>query len=68
MVLPLVLLVAAAYAEWATVGLPALSPAPLMRDLAAPRGFPLWLRITHYVNFVCLILLIRSGVDRKSVV
>jgi len=65
LVLPLVLLVAAAYVEWGTVGLPALPPGPpLIPQLAVePHGFPLWLRIAHYVNFFCLILLIRSGVQ-----
>ena len=28
-----------------------------------PYGFPAWLRITHYVNFLFLILLIRSGLQ-----
>ncbi|MGQ3684753.1 MAG: hypothetical protein ACUBOA_07085 [Candidatus Loosdrechtia sp.] len=28
-----------------------------------PQGFPVWLRITHYVNFVFLALLVRSGLS-----
>ena len=28
-----------------------------------PHGFPAWLRITHYVNFFFIILLIRSGLQ-----
>ncbi|HVT28008.1 MAG TPA: molybdopterin-dependent oxidoreductase [Lacipirellulaceae bacterium] len=29
----------------------------------APFGFPAWLRITHYVNFFFIILLVRSGLQ-----
>ena len=62
---PLLLLVAAAYVQWGTVGLPALSAEPRLTYEAAsePYGFPAWLRITHYVNFLFLILLIRSGLQ-----
>jgi sulfoxide reductase catalytic subunit YedY len=65
LVLPPVLLIAAAYVEWETVGLPALPPSPqLIPQLTLePHGFPLWLRIAHYVNFFFLILLIRSGLQ-----
>jgi thiosulfate reductase cytochrome b subunit len=28
-----------------------------------PSGFPAWLRITHYVNFLFLVLLVRSGLQ-----
>ena len=28
-----------------------------------PHGFPAWLRITHYVNFFFMILLVRSGLQ-----
>jgi len=62
---PLLLLVAAAYVQWGAVGLP---PVPSIPKLAPetssePYGFPAWLRITHYVNFLFLILLIRSGLQ-----
>jgi sulfoxide reductase catalytic subunit YedY len=62
-VFPLLLLVAAAYIQWGTVGLPALAPSPVLTPAMAvgQYGFPAWLRITHYVNFLFLILLIRSG-------
>ncbi|MEO6812234.1 MAG: molybdopterin-dependent oxidoreductase [Isosphaeraceae bacterium] len=55
----------AAYLQWAAVGLPALPPLP---DAAAqsamwPRGFPPWLRIAHYLNFLFVILLVRSGLQ-----
>jgi DMSO/TMAO reductase YedYZ molybdopterin-dependent catalytic subunit/thiosulfate reductase cytochrome b subunit len=65
LVSPLLLLVAAAYVQWGTVGLPALPPNPVFTPETAvePCGFPAWLRITHYVNFLFLILLVRSGLQ-----
>jgi sulfoxide reductase catalytic subunit YedY len=65
LVSPLLLSVAAAYIEWGTMGLP---PVPFSPPLTAetaikPYGFPAWLRITHYINFLFLILLIRSGLQ-----
>lgn len=62
---PLLLLVAAAYVHWATIGLPALVAGPQLTPETAPEpfGFPAWLRITHYVNFLFLVLLIRSGLQ-----
>src|SRR5579863_9123178 len=65
LVSPLLLLVAAAYIQWGTIGLPPL-PARLTMSaetVAGPYGFPAWLRITHYVNFLFLVLLIRSGLQ-----
>lgn len=56
--------VAAAYAHWAIFGLP---PVPLPAERppggVGPHGFPGWLRVTHYVNFLFLILLVRSGLQ-----
>jgi DMSO/TMAO reductase YedYZ molybdopterin-dependent catalytic subunit/thiosulfate reductase cytochrome b subunit len=65
LVSPLLLMVAAAYIRWGTVGLPALPPNPeVTPEMAAdPHGFPAWLRLTHYVNFFFLILLVRSGLQ-----
>jgi thiosulfate reductase cytochrome b subunit len=62
---PLLLLIAAAYIQWGTVGLPALPPSPVLTPAMAvePYGFPAWLRVTHYINFLFLILLIRSGLQ-----
>jgi methionine sulfoxide reductase catalytic subunit len=62
--LPL-LLVAAAYIQWGTVGLPTLAPTiePTPATAVEPYGFPPWLRITHFVNFMFLILLVRSGLQ-----
>src|SRR5664280_638948 len=64
-VTPLLLLVAGAYIQWGTVGLPALPTNPTMtlETAAEPYGFPAWLRITHYVTFLFMILLIRSGLQ-----
>jgi methionine sulfoxide reductase catalytic subunit len=59
------LLVAAAYIQWGTLGLPTLPTCPTMTSETAvePYGFPTWLRLTHFVNFLFLILLIRSGLQ-----
>lgn len=61
---PIVIPVLAAYIEWALLGLP---PVAVRQDPLAPPevhyGFPAWLRITHYVNFFFIILLIRSGLQ-----
>jgi thiosulfate reductase cytochrome b subunit len=63
-ILPLALLVAAAYIQWALLGLPALPPSPQVSvKFMAPQGFPAWLRFTHYINFFFIILLIRSGLQ-----
>lgn len=60
-----ILPVAAAYIQWGAVGLPPLAPVaePTAATAVEPYGFPAWLRIAHYVNFMFLILIIRSGVQ-----
>jgi methionine sulfoxide reductase catalytic subunit len=62
---PLLLMVAAAYIQWGTVGLPQVPLGAALTPGAAqePHGFPAWLRVTHYINFLFLILLIRSGLQ-----
>lgn len=62
---PLLLVFATAYVQWGTVGLPALPTSPTMipETAAEPFGFPAWLRITHYANFLFIVLLIRSGLQ-----
>ncbi|MCC6731070.1 MAG: molybdopterin-dependent oxidoreductase [Chthonomonadales bacterium] len=60
-VAPVLLAVAGAYFQWAVFGLPAIPPGAQPAPVGAPQGFPAWLRITHYVNFLFLVLLIRSG-------
>jgi methionine sulfoxide reductase catalytic subunit len=65
LVSPLLLSIAAAYVQWGTVGLPALPLTPELtpETAAEPYGFPAWLRVTHYVNFLFLVLLVRSGLQ-----
>ena len=65
LVSPLLLLVAAAYIQWGTAGLPPLPATPTLtpETTAVPYGFPAWLRITHYISFLILVLLIRSGLQ-----
>lgn len=58
---PILLLLAGAYVQWAIAGLPPLPP--VVPIAGEPHGFPAWLRITHYVNFLLLVLLIRSGLS-----
>ncbi len=61
---PFVILVAAAYFQWATVGLPTVPPVIQANlDTTPSQGFPAWLRVSHYVNFLFIILLIRSGLQ-----
>jgi hypothetical protein len=55
----------AAYFQWIATGLPAL---PAVHDPAVippgqPFGFPAWVRLTHFVNFLFLVLLVRSGLQ-----
>lgn len=59
------LLVVAAYAQWGIIGLPALPTTDTMTSetAAEPHGFPTWLRITHYFNFLFIVLLVRSGLQ-----
>jgi thiosulfate reductase cytochrome b subunit len=65
LVSPVLLLVAAAFIHWGVAGLPPLTSTPALTPVpaAGPAGFPAWLRIAHYVNFLFLILLIRSGLQ-----
>jgi sulfoxide reductase catalytic subunit YedY len=57
---PLLLLIAAAYIQWGFAGLPAI---PSIAYSAEFSTFPAWLRIAHYINFLFLSLLIRSGLQ-----
>jgi thiosulfate reductase cytochrome b subunit len=54
-----------AWAQFLTVGLPAspFGPSIAVEEIAAPSGFPAWVRLTHYVNFLFLVLLARSGLS-----
>lgn len=57
-IIPLV----AAWLYWARFGLPAV-PTSAAEGVAAPVGFPLWLRLCHYANFLFITVLLRSGVQ-----
>src|SRR5579864_2719540 len=64
LVSPFVLPVVLTYIQWATAGLPAVpAVSPPAHDMAIAQGFPAWLRVTHYVNFLFIILLVRSGLQ-----
>lgn len=56
-------LVAAAWIEFAVAGLPYLPPVPEVVSASGPHGFPLWVRLCHYLNFAFVMLLIRSGLS-----
>lgn len=60
---PLVLAVVAAYIQWLVFGLPAIPAGAQPPDTGTPQGFPGWLRLAHYINFLFLTLLIRSGIQ-----
>ena len=62
---PLAVLVLAAYVQWLMAGRPLLPtyPAVMPQTMSEPHGFPDWICVTHYVNFLFLILLIRSGLQ-----
>ena len=62
---PFVILFAAAYIQWAVFGLPCVpsNPSVIPETATEPHGFPAWLRITHYVNFLFMVLLVRSGLQ-----
>ncbi len=57
--------VAVAWGQYLAFGLPALPLVPAQYPESAndPHGFPAWLRLTHYVNFLFLLLLARSGLS-----
>ena len=61
----MILPVAAAYIQWAAFGIPAPPSEPVgtLEVAASVSGFPVWLRVAHYVNFLFLFLLIRSGLQ-----
>ncbi len=59
---PVLVALAAAYIQWGVAGLPPI-PALAPPMTAEPHGFPAWLRVAHYVNFLFLVLLIRSGLQ-----
>ncbi|MGH8399443.1 MAG: cytochrome b/b6 domain-containing protein, partial [Gammaproteobacteria bacterium] len=58
-------LIVAAWVEFAVAGLPHLPPVPRIypNHISSPHGFPLWLRLSHFLNFFFVMLLIRSGLS-----
>lgn len=56
-------LIAAAWIEFAAVGLPYIATQPDAASSTIPHGFPLWLRLSHFLNFFFVMLLIRSGLS-----
>jgi DMSO/TMAO reductase YedYZ molybdopterin-dependent catalytic subunit/thiosulfate reductase cytochrome b subunit len=57
--------VAAAWVQYLSFGLPEPPPAAsqIPDSVGDPHGFPAWLRVTHYVNLLFLVLLVRSGLQ-----
>jgi sulfoxide reductase catalytic subunit YedY len=59
----LVLLIASAWIEWVVAGLPRIVLPLESGNPSSPHGFPLWLRLCHFLNFAFVLLLIRSGLS-----
>jgi DMSO/TMAO reductase YedYZ molybdopterin-dependent catalytic subunit/thiosulfate reductase cytochrome b subunit len=63
----LIILLATAGLAWFQYLVFGLPPDPSLslpvRRYAAPAGFPIWLNLSHWVNFFFLILIIRSGLS-----
>ncbi len=57
--------VAIAWVQFLSVGLPTETFLPTINPAnpPIPQGFPAWLRLTHFVNFFFLLLLVRSGLS-----
>jgi DMSO/TMAO reductase YedYZ molybdopterin-dependent catalytic subunit/thiosulfate reductase cytochrome b subunit len=55
---------AAAWIQYVTLGLPA-DPGEALPSItaAAAKGFPVWVNVSHWVNFFFLTLIIRSGLS-----
>jgi methionine sulfoxide reductase catalytic subunit len=59
-----ILPVAVAWVQYLIAGLPATtSLPPTAAEATTSHAFPVWLRLAHYVNFLFLILLARSGLS-----
>jgi methionine sulfoxide reductase catalytic subunit len=55
----------AAWGQYLLIGLPYVhvyTPAEL-HNAKTPSGFPIWLRLAHYANFLLMMLIIRSGLS-----
>ena len=62
-VVALVAPIVAAWIEWLVAGLPPVPAYPRPGSAPAPHGFPAWVCITHYVNLLFIVLLLRSGLQ-----
>src|SRR5579864_3644242 len=64
-VIAIAALVAAARIEVAVGGLPTVAAIPQVypSNFAGPHGFPAWVRYCHFLNFLFVALLIRSGLS-----
>jgi len=63
----LLLTVGLAWLQFIVFGLPADTSIKLpVLSLSDPRGFPIWVSISHWVNFFFLMLIIRSGLSILS--
>ena len=52
-----------AWIQFLLFGLPSVSISPPHASSDEPHGFPAWIRLTHFVNFFFLMLLVRSGLS-----
>jgi sulfoxide reductase catalytic subunit YedY len=57
--------IAAAWLEFALVGTPHIPTVPQVypNNFTGPHGFPLWVRYSHFFNFLFVTMLIRSGLS-----
>lgn len=57
--------IAAAWLEFAFFGMPHIPPVPQIypNNFSGPHGFPLWVRYSHFFNFLFVMMLIRSGLS-----
>ncbi len=61
----LLLVIAAAWGQYLLFGLPYIHVFTLaeLHNSAVKPGFPAWLRLAHYANFLLMLLIIRSGLS-----
>ncbi|MEY4392830.1 MAG: hypothetical protein RL595_79, partial [Planctomycetota bacterium] len=56
---------AVAWGQYLCMGLPEIVERAKFHPESAfdPVGFPIWIRLTHFVNFFMMVLLVRSGIS-----
>lgn len=56
---------AVAWGQYLCMGLPEIVERAMFHPDSAfdPIGFPIWIRLTHFVNFFMMVLLVRSGIS-----